>query len=378
MVKFKYNNDWRRLILKDRWSIKMAECLINENRIISDKWDYKNGFVLIGISKIYRETNEKKYFDLYEKYYDNLIDENGNIKNCNKENFYNIGNGGLLFTLYNITKKEKYKKAIFSIMEQLKNIPRTKEGVFCYNKESDSIILLDDIYITAPFYAEFIDTFEDEKNYDDVINQFIITYEHLKDSVSGLLYHAWDEKKEQFWCDKKTGLSKNFWGRGIGWFLIALIDVLDIIPDDNDKKEELINILRTTLEAILYFQDETGCWYQVLDQNERNENYLEASCSCMFLYALAKAYSKGYIERNKVWLNAIDMAYNGIIDEFVLITNSNTISLNKICKSVTIGGLENRDGSYAYYISEPVVCNDLKGIGAFIIAMLEYENIKKK
>lgn len=365
--------------MENNWSVKMADSMLKGKPEFIDKWAYDNGVVMKGFEKIWESTGDKKYFDFVKEHMDKFIQDDGTVKTYDPKeyNIDHINNGKLLFSLYKQTGEEKYKKAAYQLREQLNTHPRTSEGAFWHKDIYKNQIWLDGLYMGAPFYAEFIKEFETDKNYDDITKQFEICYKHLKDEKTGLLYHAWDENKTEFWCDKSTGLSKNFWGRAMGWFVMAIVDVLSIIPENQKDRKNLIDMLNDCLNALVKVQDEdSGVWYQVLDQKNRKCNYLEASCSCMILCAMSKAYNDEYIKGSK-WLDIIDRAYNGIIDEFVLITDDGYVNLNKICQVAGLGNKQKRDGTFAYYMSEPIVCNDMKGVGAFLQAMFEYENMKR-
>ncbi len=202
----------------------------------------------------------------------------------------------------------------------------------------------------APFYLAYLLAFEEGQGLEDVTKQFILCEKHTKDSETGLLYHAWDEKHIQPWCDPETGLSPNFWARSLGWYVMALVDVLEILPTEHSDYQELVRILNDTLTAVKKYQDaETGVWYQVVTQGSRKGNYLEASASSMIVYAMAKGIRLGVLEAS--WYETLDPAYQGLITEFVLETKEGWVNLNKNCQVAGLGGADKRDGSYAYYIS---------------------------
>lgn len=363
----------------DNWSVKMTESVMTRTPEFSDKWAYDYGVIFKGIELVYNKTKEKKYFDYIKKNMDIFVQEDGNIDRyeVTEYNIDHINNGKLLFMLYNETKEEKYKKAAFLLNEQLKNHPRTSEGVFWHKEIYPNQIWLDGLYMGAPFYAEFIKEFAEDKNFDDVTKQFIICEKHTKDPKTGLLYHAWDETHEMFWCNKETGCSENFWGRSMGWYVMALVDVLDSIPEDHKDRATLIKILNETMTALNQFADEeTGLCYQVIDQGKRKGNYLEASASSMIVYAMAKGVRMGYLDDS--WTAKIEKAYKGLIEEFILLTNEGLVNLNKVCSVAGLGNKEKRDGSFTYYISEPIVVNDAKGVGAFILASAEVETLLNK
>lgn len=355
-------------------STKMAESVMLRDVDYSNHWSYEPAVIFKGIELVWHKTGYKKYFDYIKRNLDYFIDNDGTIKKYSADsyNIDNINNGKLLFTLYKQSRDEKYKKAIELLRKQLLTHPRTSEGAFWHKQVYPYQIWLDGLYMASPFYAEYIKEFGDESEFDDVTKQFLICEKHTKDTSTGLLYHAWDEKLTQPWCDKCTGLSKNFWGRSMGWYVMALVDVLDYIPFNHKDRNRLIEILNEVLSSLLKVQDKsTGLWYQVLDQGNRKGNYLEASASCMILYAMSKGLRKGYLQSN--YKEIIIKTFNGILDEFITITADGLLNLNKNCSVAGLGGKNNRDGSFEYYISEPIVTNDPKGVGAFILAAAETE-----
>lgn len=355
------------------WSKRMADSVMERAQLLSDSWLYDCGVVLKGFEKVWKNTGDSKYFEYIKSNMDYFVDEEGHIKGY-KPYSYNldyVNNGKLLFTLYKETSDEKYKKAAFLLREQLRHQPRTSEGVFWHKKIYPYQIWLDGLYMGSPFYAQFIKEFGDPSEFDDVMKQFIVCGNRLEDPKgSGLLYHAWDEKHEMYWCDKATGLSPHFWGRSVGWFVMAIVDVLDYLPVGYSGVPKLKALLNRTVQALLKVQDKkSGVFYQVLDEGSRKGNYLEASCSSMICYAIAKGVRMGYLP-NEMTTDA-NRIFSGLIEEFVTVTHAGLVNLNKCCKVAGLGGANMRDGSFAYYISEPIVTNDYKGVGAFIQASAE-------
>jgi unsaturated rhamnogalacturonyl hydrolase len=233
---------------------------------------------------------------------------------------------------------------------------------------------LDGLYMGAPFYAQYSQMFNQPEFFDDVVKQFVIIDSHTRDPKSGLRYHGWDESNNMEWADPQSGCSPNFWGRAMGWYAMALVDVLDFLPVDYAKRGQVVFILKGLCKAIAAYQDpESGLWYQVLDQGGREGNYLEASASCMFVYSLVKAIQMGYIDPD--YQKVVQKGYDGIIKKLVRVDPDGLVNLTQICSVAGLGGDPYRDGSYDYYLSEPVVENDLKGIGPFILASLQIEKI---
>lgn len=364
------------------YSIKMADSMIEryprmyELKIYNGKWTYDYGVVLKGFEMLYRISQDEKYFNYIKDNLEPFIHEDGSIERYSAKEFNidHINNGKLLFLLYEKTQDEKYFKALQNLRGQLDHHPRTSEGAFWHKEIYPYQIWLDGLYMGAPFYLEYTLKFEDGKNIDDVTKQFIICAKHTLDKETNLLYHAWDEKREQFWADKETGLSENFWGRSLGWYLMAIVDVLEMLPHDHQDYDEVVGIYQRTMEAVVKFQSEEGAWYQVLNMPGAKGNYLEASASSMFVYALSKGLRLGILDQS--YQKVADKAYNALYDVFILETKEGWLNLNKNCEVAGLGGADMRDGSYTYYISEPIINNDFKGVGAYLKATAEYEGMK--
>jgi unsaturated rhamnogalacturonyl hydrolase len=231
---------------------------------------------------------------------------------------------------------------------------------------------LDGLYMAAPFYTQYAHTFAEADIFDDVAHQVALIDQYTRDSETGLLYHAWDTTRSQKWANPKTGCSPNYWARAMGWFMMALPDILDFFPVDHPQRDTIIQTFRQTAQAAISVQDETsGVWYQIHDQPTRPGNYLEASASCMFVYAIAKGVRLGYLDPSH--LDPARCGYSGILDQFIEVDELTRVNLHSICSVGGLGGSPYRDGSYEYYISEPVVSNDYKGFGPFIMASIEIE-----
>jgi len=365
------------------WSIKMADSEIARlgNSLHyggSDgnaKWRYTTGLFLSSLLGLWEETADPKYLEYVRNVVDSFIEEDGTIKTYKMTDFNldKINSGKVLLKLYQITQGEKYKQSAEILREQLRKQPRTSEGGFWHKKIYPWQMWLDGIYMSSPFYAEFGLLFDQPENFDDVLKQIKIIDVHTRDARTGLRYHAWDESNEQAWADPLTGCSPHFWGRAMGWYSMALVDILDYLPVEYEKRSQILYILNDLFRAIGKYQDETGLWYQIVDLGERSGNYLESSCTAMFIYSIAKAVNKGYIEKS--YLDVAMRGYNGLLKMMVSIEPEDQISLNNICSVAGLGGDPYRDGSFEYYISEPVVSNDLKGVGPFIMAGIQLEKM---
>jgi len=363
-----------------KWSERMAKSIMKRFPKLSDvdhpkniKWNYKHGLLGLAFEKLYQKTGNEKYFEYEKKYADDLIDSTGMIHGYDilKYNIDNINAGKILFFLHEKTKDKRYLTAIKTLRKQLENHPRTNSGGLWHKKIYPNQMWLDGLYMGQPFYTRYIALYEDGKNYDDVAHQFELIYKQTLDTKTGLLYHAWDESKQMEWADKETGTSPNFWSRSLGWYVMALVDVLDYFPQNHPKRQNLIDYLNNVATALVKVQDETGVWYQITDMGGREGNYLEASGTAMFTYAFAKGVNQGYLpERFKA---IADKAFNGLVSELVKVDEDGEVHLTQICKGAGLGGDPYRDGSYEYYLSEDRRVNNLHGTGPFIMAALELD-----
>jgi len=338
------------------------------------KWTYDQGVILEGIDAIWRRTGDASYFNYVQKSMDHFVTADGDIREYNQKS-YNIDlvkNGRSIITLYKVTGLQKYFKAATLLRKQLDNQPRTKEGGFWHKQIYPNQMWLDGLYMGEPFYAEYSALVQDEKAFDDIANQFIWMENHARDTKTGLLYHGWDESKTEKWSDPKTGRSPHFWGRAMGWYAMALVDVLDNFPVTHPKRKELLAILSRTATAVQKYQDpKSGVWYDILDLPERKGNYLESSASSMFVYALQKGVRKGYLPAS--YSAVAQKAYAGIKKEFIEQRAAGQVNLKGTVSVSGLGGKPYRDGSFEYYIREKVITNDPKGVGAFLLAANEME-----
>jgi len=357
------------------------------------RWSYVMGIELEAMLDTYLRhggDDIRKYCQLYT---DTMINAKGEIRSYKLEdyNLDQIRTGHFVARMYEKYPEAKNLTAMQTLMKQLDKQPRTKEGVYWHKAIYAYQVWLDGIFMGLPYRCltarDLLSAKKAKKIYDDAVDQISKTYERTLDPKTGLNRHAWDETREMFWADKQTGLSQHCWGRAQGWFTMALIELLDAMPENYERRNEVIELLRKDLDAVMKWQDKnTGLWYQVMDSPERKGNYLEATCSSMFAYALMKATNKGYLG-DKYFL-AGQKAYRGIQKHFIRVNADETISLTNCCAVAGLGpGMSDavrkaapnvkenkrRDGSYEYYLSEPVRDNDAKGVGPFIWAALEYE-----
>lgn len=363
---------------KLKWSERLAQTLMKQHPEayqIDDKkqpkWDYVHGLVMTSFEQLYKKTDNKAYFDYLKGYYNATIQSDGSIPSYKLES-YNIDMlpaGNALFYLYEKTNEPQYLQALKTLRSQLDTHPRTNEGGFWHKKIYPSQMWLDGLYMGSPFYAQYTLKFENGKNFDDIAKQFELVQKNMIDSETGLLYHGWDESRKMDWANKETGNSPNFWSRSLGWYVMALVDVLDYLPENHPKQQELVTYLNQISEAIAKQQDVSGLWYQVTDQGNREGNYLEASGSAMFSYAFAKGANKGYLP--KEYKKIAEKAFDGMIKNLVKVTPEGYVIITQACAVAGLGGNPYRDGSYEYYINERKKDNDPKATGPFILAALE-------
>lgn len=363
---------------KLKWSERLALTLMKAHpeayqidEKTEPKWDYVHGLVLTSFEQLYKKTNNKKYFDYIKGYADATINADGTIPSYKFSN-YNIDMieaGNILFYLYDKTKEEKYLKAMQTLRKQLSEHPRTSEGGFWHKKVYPNQMWLDGLYMGEPFYAQYTVKFENGDKLNDVALQFELIQKHLVDSKTGLLYHGWDESKKMDWANKETGTSPNFWSRSLGWYAMALVDVLDYFPENHPKHKELVSYLNQLAEALVKQQDASGLWYQVTDMGDREGNYLEASGSAMFSYALAKGANKGYLP--KIYKEVANKAFDGITRDLIKVSSEGDVIITQACAVAGLGGNPYRNGSYEYYVNERKKDNDPKATGPFILAALE-------
>ncbi|MGB8376170.1 MAG: glycoside hydrolase family 88 protein, partial [Salegentibacter sp.] len=342
------------------------------------KWSYTNGLVLKAAQEVYQETGKQEYYDYIYNFADTMITDEGKIwtYDLEKHNLDMLNSGNVLLYLYPKTKEERFLTALKTLRSQIDTQPRTPGGGFWHKKRYTQQMWLDGLYMAEPFYAHYTQMFSEgakaKEAFNDVVHQFELIQKHALDPETGLLYHGWDASKEQKWANKETGTSPNFWSRAMGWYGMAIVDVLDYLPEDFEGRQKLIVYLNQYAEAIVKVQDEkTGLWWQVLDKGGKEGNYLEASGSSMFTYTLAKAVKKGYLPEK--YMKNAEKAYQGILNNLITVDDNGVVNLNQVCAVAGLGGDPYRDASYEYYVNEKIRSNDPKGTGPFILASLQLD-----
>jgi unsaturated rhamnogalacturonyl hydrolase len=369
----------------DSWAVRMANSEMKRFPSLwmvdfqkEKRWNYTQGLEGLAFLRLSEATGSKIYYEYAKGFADSLIDSQGRILKYKMSNFNidQVNPGRMIFILYDKTNDPRYKNVIDTLRQQLRLQPRTPEGGFWHKKVYPNQMWLDGLYMGEPFYAEYASRFNEPGDFTDIVNQFHLAATHTFDPATGLFRHAWDSSKEMPWADKVTGQSPHAWGRAMGWFAMAYVDALDYIPETKPGRIEMIKTFNTLIEGIVKIQDQTtGGWYQVLDRSGAQGNYIETSCTSMFTYAILKGVRKGYLDK-KYLVNA-QLAYQGLIKNFITENGDGTINLTRVCSVAGLGGNPYRDGSYEYYINEQIRDNDPKGVAPFIMASLEYESISE-
>ena len=359
----------------------MARSVMSRYEPSQMMWHYEHGLVLQSILILGEKIGSAEMCHWVKIMYDTKIKEDGSIDTYRRDeyNLDQINPGKTLFLLHKKYGEEKYRTAIEALMEQLRHHPRTKTGGFWHKNIYPWQMWLDGVYMADVFHARYAAEYGDTVDFDDVVHQFVLMESRARDRETGLLYHAWDEARKQLWANPETGCSPHFWGRAMGWYCMALADVLDIIsPEYQKHRESLEAIARRLVAPILKFQDKkSGLWYQILDRPANGQNYTESSASCMFIYFLLKLIRMGVVSKidKKLIEDAALLAYQGILREKIHEDESGELHLIDTCSVAGLGGNPYRDGSYEYYLSEPKRTNDFKGLGSFILASMEVESI---
>jgi len=333
------------------------------------RWNYTTGLLTLAMDQAGELLDTGIYQTFARNTIASFVGEDGTIAtyDVSEFNIDKINSGKMLLRLYEDTGEDRFRLAAERLLGQMEAHPRTTGGAFWHKQIYPYQLWLDGVYMAAPFLVKAAVMFGESHWIADVLNEFQVAREHMRDPATGLYYHAWDEKHAQDWADPQTGLSSHFWGRGLGWFAMALVDTLDQMPPEAEGREALLDQFRELAEAVIQFQNADGVWYQVLDQPERAGNFEEASVSAMFTYALARGVNQGYLD--PAFADAARRGYAGLVANFFALEGDGTVSLTGICEVAGLGF--GRDGSWDYYMGTPIVTNDEKGLGPALLAGLE-------
>ena len=344
-------------------------------------WNYIDGCMMTSLIELYKATNDEKYLNFVKAYVDYYVQEDGSIIGYEMDKYStdDVSESRILFDLYKFTGEEKYNKAIEMCYQQVLTHPRTKEGNFWHKKIYPNQVWLDGLYMMQVFYTRYETERNKFKNYSDIVGQFKNVYDIMRDKETGLYYHAYDSSKSMFWANRETGLSQNYWLRSIGWYTVALIDVYDYMDEQMyDEWHTIKEIFKETIDSILKYQDqESKMFYQVPNFPGREKNYLETSGSCMIAYAILKGVRLKALPERYLQIG-LDI-FNGVCHKYLTIKEDGDLNLGGICLVAGLGPEKNlrRDGTYEYYMSEPIVENDAKGVGPFIMAYTEVKRLNK-
>jgi unsaturated rhamnogalacturonyl hydrolase len=337
-------------------------------------WNYQLSVLLEGMEAVWKQTGDKAALNYIRDSIDQLVQPDGSIPSYNARNssMDDILLGRQLLLLYKVTGESKYRIAAGLIRRQLSTQPKNASGGFWHTQNFPDQMLLDDEYMFAPFLAEYAATFNEPQDFSDITHQLILLEDRARDRKSGLLYQEWNETKTESWVNRTTGNSANFWGRGEGWYLMALVDALPYFPKESPDRAKLIACLNRTADGIIRHQDKkSGLWYEVLDKPAEKGNYFESSAAGMFVYSLAKGVRLGYLPRH--YLVNARRGWNGMLTHFVATAPDGSITITGTIKGIDLGSAPSHDGSFAYYTGAPVISNDPKGVGAFLLAGTEIE-----
>jgi unsaturated rhamnogalacturonyl hydrolase len=359
------------------WSRKVADTILAQTDADGfhfyplERWAYVPGMLLMAMARAGIRLGDERYYSFMQRHMDHYIAADGTIASYTLEeyNLDQINQGKNLFFQFERTGDRRYAQAADTLAAQLISQPRTSEGGFWHKKVYPFQMWLDGLYMASPFLAEYAKTFERPELLDEVAHQLLLIERKTRDKRTGLLYHGWDESGEQEWADSLTGLSSHFWSRAMGWYAMAVVDCLEHFPIAHPKRGTIIGIFQRMCNALVQVQEqESGLWYQVLDQGNRKGNYLEATGSIMFVYAMAKGLRLRYLESN--FAAAMLKGYEGIIGHLVT-EDEQGVHLHQICNGAGLS--KDRNGSFDYYISEAVVSDHYMGVGPLLLAALEVE-----
>jgi unsaturated rhamnogalacturonyl hydrolase len=361
---------------KQKWSVRMANTVLASSDSLTNyvsgnpKWAYDVAFLGMAVDKL--GSIDPKYSDYLDAWVNYFVHGDGSVTDyrIGEYNLDRIFPGRDVITVYQRHPEIRYKTSIDNFVEQLKTHPKTEAGGYWHKNIYPHQMWLDGIFMASTFMAQYAAVFKQPQWFDVATSQVKLIYEKTLDPSTGLLMHAWDESKLQKWCDPQTGKSHYPWSRAMGWYTLAITDILDYLPKDHPDRAALIRILRSTCGALKKVRDnESGLWYQVLDQGGRKGNYLEGSGSAMFIYVFAKGARLGYLD--KEYRKIAESSFNGYIKNLVTVDDKGMITIHDICGGCGLGGNPYRDGTYEYYITEKRFDNDTKGVAPFILTAIE-------
>jgi Predicted unsaturated glucuronyl hydrolase involved in regulation of bacterial surface properties, and related proteins len=362
----------------EKWSVRMANTVLASSDSLihyaggSTKWAYDVAFLGMAIDRL--GNIDPKYSKYLDNWVDYFVHPDGSVTdyNMNEYNLDRIFPGRVVMEVYKRNHDPKYKIVLDNFIEQLKTQPKTKSGGYWHKSIYPDQMWLDGIFMASTYMAEYAKIFNAPQWFDVATSQTKLIYEKTLDPSTGLLMHAWDESRTQKWCDPATGQSHYPWSRAMGWYTMAILDILDYLPENHPDRKELIRILQSTCDALLKVRDpKSGIWYQVLNQGGREGNYLEGSGSAMYTYVFAKGARLGYLDIK--YHKIAESAFAGILKELITVDDKGLVTMHNICGGCGLGGNPYRDGTYEYYVNERRFNNDTKGVAPFILAAIELD-----
>jgi unsaturated rhamnogalacturonyl hydrolase len=370
--------DPKNVLNEAKWSIKMANSILTRSDSLiyyvdrNPKWAYDVAFLGMAIDRLGK--SDAKYSKYMENWVNHFVKPDGSVIDyrLKEYNLDRIFPGRNVITVYMRNPDPKYKIALDNFIEQLKTHPKTNSGGYWHKNIYPWQMWLDGIFMASTYMAEYAKEFNAPEWFDVACTQTKMIYEKTLDPRSGLLMHAWDESRSQKWCDPETGKSHYPWSRAMGWYVLAIEDILEYLPANHPDRADLIAILQKTCDALLKVRDpKTGLWFQVLNNGGREGNYLEGSGAAMYTYAFARGAHKGYLDKR--YLAIANSAFDGIIKELISVDQKGFVTMHNICGGCGLGGNPYRDGTYEYYVNEKRIDNDTKGVAPFIMAAIELD-----
>ena len=370
--------DQKNRMKEAKWSIKMANTILTSADSLiyyvdrNPKWAYDVAFLGMAIDRL--GNTDVRYSKYMEDWVNHFVTTDGSVLDykLNEYNLDRIFPGRDVITVYKRNPEPKYRIALDNFIEQLKTHPKTNSGGYWHKNIYPSQMWLDGIFMASTFMAQYAKEFNKPEWFDVACTQTKMIYDKTLDSESGLLMHAWDESHSQKWCDPMTGKSHYPWSRAMGWYILAIEDILEYLPDNHPARADLLSILQKTCDALIRVRDpKTGLWFQVLNYVGREGNYLEGSGSAMFTYAFARGAHRNWLD--KKYLSIAYTSFDAIIKELITVDGKGLVTMHNICGGCGLGGNPYRDGTYEYYVHEKRIDNDTKGVAPFIMAAIELD-----
>lgn len=340
-------------------------------------WTHDEGVLLAGIEAAWRNSVERRDYQYIARAVDPLIGPDGSVlaPTTGDHRLGEIQLGRQLMLLYGVTLKKRYYNAATALYHQLQHQPRNSSGGFWVEQNQPDVMTLDSIDEAEPFFAQYARRFHDSEAFADITKQFVLMQDHARDGSTGLLRQGWDESRQALWANKQTGKPSADWARGMGWYMTALVDTIPYYAANDPGRKQLIAILNEDAAAVARYQDaKTGLWWEVMNRAGAKENYPEASASCLFVYALAKGVRRGYLPER--YDAMAERGYQGVLDHFVTAGENGEFTLRGTVEATDLGGAPSHNGSYAFYTGQKIVTDSPMGVGAFILASTEIENVK--